>query len=75
METQITINKDILIEDLVQACPGSIGYLLGKGIPCIVCGEPLWGTLAEAARSKGLSEDDINTLTEELIMLQENAKK
>jgi hypothetical protein len=71
MENQVSIHKDILIEELIEAVPASVSYLLANGIPCIVCGEPLWGSLADAARSKGMTEDDIERIIRELNMLQE----
>ena len=46
------INKDILIEDLVAEHPDSVGFLMRKGIVCIQCGEPIWGTLEEASKKK-----------------------
>ncbi len=50
------ITKDILIETLVEEYPFSVRYLMEKGIKCIMCGEPIWGTLAEAAEEKGFDE-------------------
>lgn len=54
------IRRDILIEDLVRELPQSVSYLMEKGIKCLACGEPIWGTLEEAARSKGLPEEEID---------------
>ncbi len=53
------ITKDILIEDLVTMLPESIGYLMKSGIKCIACGEPIWGTLEQAAREKSFSDQQI----------------
>ena len=41
--------KDITIEELVEKAPKSVEYLMNAGIKCIACGEPIWGTLEEAA--------------------------
>lgn len=60
------ITKDILIEDLVNAVPESIGYLMKKGIKCIACGDPIWGTLEQAAREKGLSDEQIEKCVTDL---------
>ena len=60
------ISKDIYIEDLVQQIPGSVRYLADRGIMCIACGEPIWGTLEEAAQKKGFSEEKINVFVNEL---------
>lgn len=56
------ITKDIYIEDLVNHYPFSITYLMKKGIRCIACGEPVWGTLKEAVLEKGFSETDLEML-------------
>ncbi|MBL7996025.1 DUF1858 domain-containing protein [bacterium] len=60
------INKHISIEDLISHYPDSVHFLMQKGIRCLICGEPMWGTLEEAAKEKGFSDDEINTFVEEL---------
>lgn len=60
------ISRDISIEDLVRSVPGSVRYLMEQGIKCLACGEPIWGTLEEAARDKGFSTDQIDRFVEEL---------
>jgi methionine synthase II (cobalamin-independent) len=60
------ITKDIAIEDLVKILPEAISYLSKQGIRCIRCGEPLWGTLEDAAREKGFSDADIGRFVAEL---------
>lgn len=52
------IDKDMLIEDLVREYPQLIGPLKEKGIVCLACGEPVWGTLAEQAAEKGIENID-----------------
>jgi hypothetical protein len=42
--------------------------MIGKGLPCFVCGEPTWGTFEEMARRSGKSESEIDALVEELQM-------
>ncbi|MGK9476745.1 DUF1858 domain-containing protein [Melioribacter sp. OK-6-Me] len=61
-----TIDKNILIEDLVNLLPESVAYLMEKGIRCLRCGEPIWGTLEEAALEKGFNEDQIDTFVKDL---------
>jgi iron-sulfur cluster repair protein YtfE (RIC family) len=58
------ITKDIEIEDLAKDYPKAVGLLLRKGIVCIQCGAPIWGTLEEVARRKGVQ--DIDALVAEL---------
>ncbi len=60
------ITKDITIEDLTDDYSFSVNYLSKKGIRCIVCGEPIWGTLEEACDEKGFSAEDIEKVVKEL---------
>ena len=60
------IDEKILIEELVEILPSSVTYLSKKGIKCIACGEPIWGTLEEAAREKGFDKDEIIEFVREL---------
>lgn len=64
------IHKDILIEELVIIIPEAVSYLMKKGIKCIACGEPIWGTLSDAAKIKGFSDTEIDQFVEELIQMQ-----
>lgn len=60
------ITKEIEIEDLVRNYPFSIRFLANKGIKCIACGEPIWGTLEDAAQEKGFKTADIDKIIIEL---------
>ncbi len=60
------ITKDILIEELVNNYPFSVKYLMEKGIRCIMCGEPIWGTLEEAAKEKNFSDEEIQGFVDEM---------
>ncbi|MFA6455242.1 MAG: DUF1858 domain-containing protein [Bacteroidota bacterium] len=60
------ITKTILIEDLVQQLPDAVRYLMQKGIKCIACGEPIWGTLESAAFEKGFTGQEIELFVKEL---------
>jgi len=60
------ITKGITIEGLVEMIPGSVKYLMNEGIKCIACGEPIWGTLEEAALEKGFDQDAIIRFVREL---------
>jgi methionine synthase II (cobalamin-independent) len=64
--TTAMITKDISIEELIEEVPGSVRYLSEKGIKCIACGEPIWGTLEDAAREKGFSDNEIDKFVEDL---------
>ena len=60
------ISKDIYIEDLIEILPASVQYLSTHGIKCLACGEPIWGTLDQAAKDKGFSENQIDDFVKEL---------
>ncbi len=60
------ITKDTTIEDIVNYSAEAVSYLSKKGIKCIACGEPVWGTLAEAAEEKGFSATDIEEVVKEM---------
>ena len=60
------ITKEITIEELVEIIPESVRYLMEKGIKCIACGEPIWGTLEEAAKEKGFDESQIEEFVKDL---------
>jgi hypothetical protein len=63
---RLTITKDTSVEDLVKACPDAVGFLINMGLPCVVCGEPFWGSLEELARRKNWSDSRISELVAEL---------
>lgn len=65
------IHKDTLIEELVTQIPQSVSFLMKKGVKCIACGEPIWGTLEDAAKTKGLNDKEIENFVKELNQLKE----
>ena len=60
------ITKEIQIEDLVENYPFSVTYLSKNGIRCIACGEPIWGTLEEAAKEKNFDDEKIQFFIDEM---------
>lgn len=66
------ITKEIEIEDLVAEIPESVTYLMEQGIRCLRCGEPVWGSLENAAKEKGFSDDQINVFVADLNKLKIN---
>ncbi len=66
------ITKDILIEDLVEDYPFAEEFLRVRGVKCIRCGEPIWGTLEEACKEKGFTDEEIEKVVEEMNQLAEN---
>ncbi|NPV12562.1 MAG: DUF1858 domain-containing protein [Ignavibacteria bacterium] len=69
-----TITKEITIEELVVLKPEAVKYLMDKGIRCLVCGEPIWGTLESASKEKGYSDADIEKFVEDLNKLYRSFK-
>ncbi|MBM4172115.1 MAG: DUF1858 domain-containing protein [Ignavibacteria bacterium] len=72
MNNQQIVTKEIDIEDLLKLIPESISYLMEKGIRCLRCGEPIWGTLENAAIEKGFGAEQIDIFVEELNLLYHN---
>ena len=53
------ITSDIPIEEVVERFPEAVGILSRRGVICIQCGAPVWGTLAEAVQRAGLDVDEL----------------
>jgi len=66
------IQKNITIEDLIEDYPKSVKYLADKGIRCIKCGEPIWGTLEEACVEKSFTQEAIAQVVLDLNELHTN---
>jgi iron-sulfur cluster repair protein YtfE (RIC family) len=60
------ITKDITIEDLVEDYPFAEEFLRVRGIKCIRCGEPIWGTLETACKEKNFTDEQIDEIVKEL---------
>ncbi len=64
------INRDTLIEELVASCPSAVGYLMKRGIRCLTCGEPIWGTLESVAKERGFTDTQIDEIVVALRRLE-----
>jgi iron-sulfur cluster repair protein YtfE (RIC family) len=62
----VKVERGTWIEDLVREIPGAVTYLRQRGIRCLACGEPIWGTLEEAAQEKGYDDEAIERIVEDL---------
>jgi len=60
------ISKETEIEDLLKIIPQSVSYLMEKGIRCLRCGEPIWGSIDSAAKEKGFNDKEITKFVEEI---------
>ncbi len=56
------IVPEILVADLVAAYPFAVTVLANHNLHCIICGEPVWGTLAELARDKHFNQQQMDEL-------------
>lgn len=65
------IKKDTTIEQLLEWYPPAALFLSKRGIRCIACGEPIWGTIEDAALEKGFSSAEIDQIIIELNHLYE----
>jgi len=59
-------NGNETIEDIVEEYPDVVEYLQTQNIQCIVCGEPVWMSLAELLEFSGIDDTeefikDLNT--------------
>ena len=64
MADQFSINADTPVELLVEKYPKAVGWLSQRGIVCIKCGEPYWGSLGELMEKKNI--ENPNELIAEL---------
>ena len=71
---KMAISRKTEIEDLVELLPEAVSYLRVKGIRCLRCGEPIWGSLEGAAKEKGFSDIDIDKFVLELNELLDGIK-
>ncbi len=60
------IERGTAVEVLISDHPGTVRLMLGHNIPCLVCGEPIWSTVEEAARDAGKTEEEIDGIIAEL---------
>lgn len=64
------VTAETPVEALLDAVPGANEYLIEQGLPCIVCGEPFWGTLGDLARRHRI--EDVEALVRGLNELARN---
>ncbi len=62
----MVVTAETLVEDLVDRYPKVAGWLSKRGLRCVVCGEPFWGTVGELAKEDGLDEAQFAKLLEDL---------
>ncbi len=55
----ISVSPDMTVETLVERHPPAVSFLQKRGIICVKCGEPVWGTVGEAIVKGGLDVRDV----------------
>ncbi|HOI86376.1 MAG TPA: hypothetical protein PLV51_00795 [Lentimicrobium sp.] len=60
------ITRYLPVEELISSYPYAIRFLSDRGLQCIICGEPVWGTIEELALDKNYGEEEIDKLIEDL---------
>ena len=59
------ITADVKVDELVQQYPGTVKFLMRHNLPCVVCGEPFWGSLRELCKQKKWTDEQIEELVAE----------
>lgn len=49
MEIMNKITEDMTVEDVLDKYPKTVKVFIELRVPCLVCGEPLWGTIKETS--------------------------
>ena len=53
----VSLHAELLVEDALRLHPRLAALLRERGVVCLRCGEPVWGTLGETIAGKGLPVD------------------
>ena len=53
------IDKSTHVDQLLSKYPALSKTFIEFGLPCLVCGEPFWGTIAELASRHQVSTDEL----------------
>ncbi len=54
------------VETIFEEHPAASDWLLERGVVCLRCGEPFWGTLGELLVNKGYAADEGKRIVAEL---------
>jgi len=60
------ITKEMWVEEILEKYPTAQEFLSKKNIVCVMCGEPVWGSLKELMQDKDFSDEEIDTILKEL---------
>jgi hybrid cluster-associated redox disulfide protein len=66
------ISADTHVEQILANYPALSRVFIESGLPCLVCGEAFWGTVAELCSKNGISVDELlNKLNEAKVKIDE----
>ncbi|NLI99016.1 DUF1858 domain-containing protein [bacterium] len=57
-ENKTLISKDSSIEEVITRFPDTVEVFVRFGMPCFVCGEPAWGTVAELMKRYNIEDPE-----------------
>ena len=57
----LPLPKETWMEDALRDFPHVSSFLRERGVICVMCGEPVWGTLEEVIKEKNLDVEAIMT--------------
>jgi hypothetical protein len=60
------ISGSLQVEELLERFPAATRVLLQHNIPCLVCGEPVWGTLGQLLEGHGKGPAETAAIIDEL---------
>ena len=55
----LPLGPDALVEEVIRDFPAVVSFLRQWNVVCIMCGEPVWGTLGEVLADKGLDAGEV----------------
>ena len=68
------ISATTRVEEILTKYPSLSRTFIELGMPCLVCGEPFWGTVAELSKQYGANcEELIRQLNEKALELDERS--
>lgn len=60
------IKPEDLVEDVIQEFPATVRIFMDHDFPCLICGEAVWGTIAENAKRNNISGEKLDELMKAL---------
>ncbi|MCK4306750.1 DUF1858 domain-containing protein [candidate division WOR-3 bacterium] len=66
------ITKEMTVEEVIERYSDTVKVFMDLRIPCLVCGEPLWGTIEETAERYNV---ELDILLEKLNQVLDNKFK